>query len=145
MSGVARHRRMSPQAGSATVEFVALVPYLLIAAAFAWQVLLLAAVATAAQDAARTGGRAQALGRDGSEEALDALSPWMRERARVGIGPSRNCEGGQGSTGTRITVCVEVPLLWPGLSFPRMRVVRDAEFPPAAWYQMLGRKGVTWA
>lgn len=123
-------RALRREGGSATVEFVAMLPYLLIAAAFAWQLLLVTSVVTGAENAARTGSRAQALGRDGAEAAVEALSPWMRQHARTGVGTSGGCDGQQGG-GTRVTVCIQVPVLWPGLSFPEFNVVRDAELPSA--------------
>jgi hypothetical protein len=132
MTPVGRWRRVATrEAGSVSVEFVAMLPYLLLAAAFAWQLLLTSAVVTEAESAARVGSRVEALGRDGGAAAVDALSPWMREHARADVGPTGDCDDGDGERGTRVTVCVDVPLLWPGLTLPEVTVARDAELPPA--------------
>jgi len=139
-----RLRPVGGEAGSATIEFTAMVPYLLIAAAFAWQVLLLSSVVAAAQDAARTGSRAQALGRDGETAAVEALSPWMQEHARAVVGAPGDCDEARDRTGTRVTVCIAVPVLWPGLSFPELDVIRDAEFPPSASNTAPGAGSVAW-
>jgi Flp pilus assembly protein TadG len=124
-------RAAGRETGSASVEFTAVLPYLLLAAAFAWQLLLTASVVTAAENAARTGSRVQALGRDGDVAAVEALSPWMRDQAEADVGPSGGCDDDDGTDGTRVTVCIGVPVLWPGVSFPEFTVVRDAELPPS--------------
>jgi len=107
-----------------------MLPYLLLATAFAWQLLLTSAVVTAAENAARAGSRVEALGQDGGAAALDALSPWMRGHARADVGPSGGCDDGDGEMGSRVTVCVDVPVLWPGLTLPDVTIARDAELPP---------------
>lgn len=124
-----RRDALARDAGTSSLEFVALMPVLLLVVAGVWQILLIASVATAAENAARTGSRAQTLGRDGSAVALEALSPWMQDQARAVIGGSGACDGVDGQ-GTRVTVCVPVPVLWPGVFHPTLVVVRDAELPP---------------
>lgn len=124
-------RRLAGELGTASLEFVALLPYLLLAAAFAWQVLVGAAFATSAENAARTGSRAAAVGRDGAEEAIAALSPGFRQGARAEVGEGPGCDDDQPDRGTRVAVCVEVPALWPGLGFPLVTITRSAELPPS--------------
>ena len=114
-SGRAPTRR--GERGTATVELVGFIPFLFLAALAAWQILLVSASATAAQDAARTGSRAAGIGRDGRSAAVSALSGWLRDDARAAV------------SGTRTTVTVRVPILVPGLTTSDLTVSRTAELP----------------
>jgi TadE-like protein len=109
--------RPSDERGSASLEFTGLLPYLLLAALFAWQLLLATFTVTAAENAARTGSRAESLGRDGIEAAQDALPDWLRDDAFAR------------AEGTLVRVTIEVPIVFPGLSVDDMTVSRTAEFP----------------
>lgn len=112
-------RGLRRERGVAAVEFVALLPLLLLSAAFAWQLLLLAASANAAENAARTGSRAATRGGDGAAEALEALPGWLRDGADIG-------------GGNRMRVSVEAPLLFPGTGLSAVRLTRTAELPPSS-------------
>jgi len=109
--------------GIASVEFVAMLPLLVLAAAFAWQILLMAAAVNAAENAARTGSRAATRGGDGAAAAMEALPPWLRDDARIAGGSLRD---------TRVSVDVQAPLIFPGLSLPAVRMTRAAELPPSS-------------
>jgi hypothetical protein len=112
------HRRLraSPR-GSASTELLGILPFLLLAALAAWQILLVAFTVTSAENAARAGSRAATRGQDGEEAALEALSSWLRDDADASL------------SGTRATVRIEVPILLPGLSNRDISVSRSAELP----------------
>ena len=93
--------------GTASVELVAAVPFLLLALLVAAQIALAGQALWSASVAARAGARAAAVGGDASAAARSALPSSMREGARV--------EEGEG-----VAVRVEVPRLIPAL--PRLRV-----------------------
>jgi hypothetical protein len=93
--------------GTASVELVAVIPFLLLAVLAAAQVALAGQALWSAGVAARAGARAAAVGRDPAAAARAALPPSMREGAEV--------EDGGG-----ISVRVEVPRLIPSL--PPLRV-----------------------
>lgn len=108
---------MRDDSGSASVELLGFVPYLLLAALAAWQLLLTAMTVTAAENAARTGSRAAVAGEDGIEAAEAALPSWLRQEAT----PSAD--------GDRITVRIEVPIVVPVLSTGAITITRDADMP----------------
>ena len=93
--------------GTASVELVAAVPFLLLAILVAAQIALAGQALWSASVAARAGARAAAVGGDASAAARSALPPAMREGARV--------EEGEG-----VAVRVQVPRLIPVL--PELRV-----------------------
>lgn len=93
--------------GTASVELVATVPFLLLALLVAAQIALVGQALWSASVAARAGARAALVGGDPAAAARSALPPSMRKRARVE-------EDGE----TRVKV--EVPTLLPSL--PRVRV-----------------------
>jgi len=93
--------------GTASVELVAVVPFLLLALLVAAQIALAGQALWSAGVAARAGARAALVGGDASAAARAALPPSMREGARV-------------EEGAGVKVEVEVPRLIPSL--PRVRV-----------------------
>jgi Flp pilus assembly protein TadG len=93
--------------GTASVELVAVVPFLLLAVLVAAQIALAGQALWSASVAARAGARAGLVGGNASAAARSALPPAMRQGARV------DEEGG-------ISVRVEVPRLLPSL--PKLRV-----------------------
>lgn len=117
---LALRRLLRREHGVASVEFITTLPMLVVAAAFAWQLLLMAAAVTAAENAARTGSRAEARGGNAQSAATDALPPWLRDDAQIG------------GSGTRVSVSVRPPLLFPSLNLPAVRMTRTAELPPSA-------------
>jgi hypothetical protein len=93
--------------GTASVELVAVVPFLLLALLVAAQIALAGQALWSAGVAARAGARAALVGGDASAAARSALPPSMRKGARV--------EEGDG-----VDVRVVVPRLFPAL--PQVRV-----------------------
>jgi len=69
--------------GQATVELVAALPALALAAALALQLLLVGYTLTIADGAAEAGAMAGAAGRDAPSAARSALPGWARGRAEV--------------------------------------------------------------
>jgi pilus assembly protein CpaE len=125
-----RSRRWRGEDGQATVEFAAMLPYLLFAAILAWQVLLTTSAVNAAENAARAGSRAAGLGLDAEEHAIDALPGWLRPDARAERGPGPGCsDDNPPITSTRVVVCAPVPILFPGFDVGTFAFRRDAEFP----------------
>jgi len=88
--------------GTASVELIAAVPFLLLAALVAAQLALAGGALWSAEIAARAGARAALVGGDSRSAALEALPLPLRTGARVdGSGP--------------VSVRVPVPRLLPGL------------------------------
>src|SRR3954471_14789917 len=76
-------RLVREERGQAAVEFVAVVPFVLVAALVAWQLALVGHVAWSAAGAARSGARAALVGRDAAEAARSALPRSLRSATRV--------------------------------------------------------------
>jgi hypothetical protein len=93
--------------GTASVDLVAVVPFLLLAVLVAAQIALAGQALWSASVAARAGARAALVGGDASAAARSALPPSLRKRAKV--------EDEDG-----VAVRVEVPRLIPSL--PPVRV-----------------------
>lgn len=93
--------------GTASVELVAVVPFLLLAVLVAAQLGLVGQALWSAGVAARAGARAALVGNDAGAAARRALPPSLRRGARV-------------SDSGAISVRVEIPRLLPGL--PRLTV-----------------------
>src|SRR3954470_14386252 len=82
-------RRRAGAAGQASVELVAALPTLVLAAALALQLLLVGYSMTIADGAAEAGALAGTAGRDAKRAAVDALPGWARARAHVSTGGGR--------------------------------------------------------
>jgi len=93
--------------GTASIELVAAVPFLLLAILVAAQIALAGQALWSAGVAARAGARAALVGGDASDAARSALPPSLRPGLRV-----RDEDG--------VEVQVEVPRLVPSL--PRLRL-----------------------
>lgn len=91
------------EVGTASVELVAVVPFLLLAVAVAAQVALAGQALWSAGVAARAGARAELVGREAEAAARRALPSPMREGAAV------HSEAGE------VSVRVAVPRLLPAL------------------------------
>lgn len=115
--------------GSVTVEFLAWMPWLIVFALVAWQLLLFIGAATNAETAARNAARAHAMGRGGSEVAVEAVPGWLTSHTMARRHPDGRCEGSGPESGNRINVCIQVPLIAPFLSSDLLRVERSAEMP----------------
>lgn len=93
--------------GTASVELVAVVPFLLLAVLVAAQIGLAGQALWSAAVAARAGARAALVGGDATAAARRALAPSLRRGAQV-------------SDSGAVSVRVEIPRLVPGL--PRLTV-----------------------
>jgi hypothetical protein len=98
--------------GTASVELVAVVPFLLLAVLAAVQIALAGQALWSASVAARAGARAALVGSEVTAVARRALPPSLRDEAKV------EDEGD-------VSVRVAVPRLFPGL--PRLMVGARAE------------------
>src|SRR3954471_21657154 len=76
-------RLIRDERGQAAVEFVAVVPFVLVAALVAWQLALVGHIAWSAAGAARSGARAALVGRDAPRAARSALPHSLRSATRV--------------------------------------------------------------
>src|SRR5438477_5768383 len=76
-------QRLRDEQGQAAVEFVAVLPFLMLAALVAWQLVLVGHVAWDAAGAARSGARAALVGRDAGAAARAALPPPLRSGTSV--------------------------------------------------------------
>ena len=103
--------------GSASTELLGFLPLLLIAMLAAWQLLLVAFTAVAAENAARTASRVEARGGQGEVAALRSLPSWLSDGATATM------------DGTKATVGVEVPIIFPGFTTDVIDVERTAELP----------------
>jgi hypothetical protein len=101
--------------GTASVELVAAVPFLLLAVLAVAQIALAGQALWSAGVAARAGARAALVGGDASDAARSALPPSMRAEAKVVE------EDG-------VEVRVEVPRLFPSL--PLLRVEAESALEP---------------
>lgn len=100
------------EAGTASVELIAVVPFVLLTVLVAAQLVLAGQALWSAGVAARAGSRAALVGGSAREAARRALPPSMREGAEV---------TGAGT----VSVRVPVPRLLPGL--PRVMVSAKAD------------------
>jgi hypothetical protein len=117
LRGAARRRRewlpadacppVEPQAGQASVELVAVVPFLLLAGLVAWQVLLAGHSLWLAASAARAAARADVVDRSAERAARSALPEPLERDLSV----ARLSEGG-------VRVSVRVPLVLQRWSTP---------------------------
>lgn len=99
------------EAGTASVELIAVIPFLLLALLVAAQVMLAGQALWSAGVAARAGARAALVGGDPAAAARLALPPPLRSGSTV--------EEGEG-----VSVRVPVPILFPGL--PEVKVGASA-------------------
>ncbi len=93
-------RRLRSERGQAAVEFVAVLPFMLLAGLVAWQLVLVGHVAWDAAGAARSGARAAVVGRGAATAARSALPSPLRDGTRVVSG-----------RGGVVRVSVPVPLV----------------------------------
>src|SRR5260221_5332891 len=76
-------RQLRSERGQAAVEFVAVLPFIVVAGLVAWQLVLVGHVAWMTAGAARSAARAVVVGHDGRAAARSALPPGLRDAARV--------------------------------------------------------------
>jgi Flp pilus assembly protein TadG len=109
--------RLRQEAGQVSVEFAGLLLWLLLAALFIWELMLVAWSFNQASNAARTASRVDARGGDAEKAGRNALSPGLRKHAEVTM------------RGEKATVKVRIPIIIPGLDSDEMRASGDAELP----------------
>jgi pilus assembly protein CpaE len=95
-----RIHRLRSEAGQASVEMVAVLPFVLLVGALCWQFALAGHAAWLSAHAARAGARADAVGADVGAAARSALPAGLERELKV----KRLSEGG-------VRVEVQVPLL----------------------------------
>jgi hypothetical protein len=105
------------QSGSASLETIGMLPYLLLAALFAWQVLVAGYIAVNAENAARNGSRVEGRGGDGDAAALDSLAPFLRDNASTTV------------VGEEATVTVKIPIVLPQITSKNFTITRTATLP----------------
>src|SRR3954451_12902995 len=76
-------KRLRDESGQAAVEFVAVLPFVVVAALVAWQLVLVGHVAWDAAGAARAGARAAVVGANAAPAARSALPRSLRSETRV--------------------------------------------------------------
>ena len=105
------------QRGQASVEFAGVLVWLLLAALFIWQLLLVTWSFNQASNAARTASRADGRGGSAQKAGRDALTPGLRDHAKIEM------------AGEKATVKVRIPIVVPGLDSPKLLATRTAELP----------------
>ena len=108
--------RVRRERGSASLELVGVLPFLLVAVLVAAQLAIAGASLWSASLAARAGARAALVGGRGEEVARAALPPALREGARIESG------------GSGVAVEVPLPRLLPGL--PRVGIGAETKLGP---------------
>jgi hypothetical protein len=108
---------MGREDGQSTVELVAALPALLLAAAIALQLLVAGYAMTLADGAAEAGALALASGRPAEDAARDALPGWAEGDVEVSVG------------GGRVTVRLRPPSPLPALA-DRLAVTSSAVARP---------------
>ena len=112
-----RRTRSGDQRGSASLEIIGMLPYLLMAALFAWQVLVAGYVAVNTQNAARNGSRVEGRGGDGRAAALEGLAPFLRANASARV------------DGEETIVTVKIPIVLPQITSENFTITRSAILP----------------
>jgi hypothetical protein len=92
--------RFRSERGQAAVELIGSLPFVVLAALLAWQLVLVGHVAWMTAGAARSGARAKLVAHDPVRAARSALPPPLRPDARVVSGP-----------GGSVRVSVPVPMV----------------------------------
>ncbi|CAN5247602.1 hypothetical protein BH23ACT9_BH23ACT9_10720 [soil metagenome] len=121
----ALRRRARADDGVYAIELMGLIPLFALAAIFAFQLASIGGAMSMAENAARSGSRATALGGDGRAAALSAVDPGVRDRTTVG---GSSCASPV--SGTTVTVCISVPMVIPLVDLDVTVVERSATLPP---------------
>jgi hypothetical protein len=115
-----RYRRRferGDQRGSVSLETIGMLPYLLMAALFAWQVLVAGYIAVNTENAARNGSRVESRGGNGTAAAIESLAPFVRDNATAT------------TDGESTTVTVEIPIVLPQITSENFAITRTATLP----------------
>ena len=116
MSRLGRAHR--EQRGQASVEFAGVLVWLLLAALFIWQLMLVTWAFNQASNAARTASRTEGKGGNAVQAGRKALSPGLREGSKVRMVTSEKAE-----------VKVLIPIVVPGLHHNGFVATKTAELP----------------
>ena len=111
-------RRLRDEAGQVSVEFAGLLLWLLLAALFIWELMLVTWSFNQASNAARTASRTEGRGGNAVEAGRKALSPGLREGSKVKMVSSEKAE-----------VKVLIPIVVPGLHHPGFSATKTATLP----------------
>ena len=106
------------QRGQASVEFAGVLVWLLLAALFIWQLLLVTWAFNQASNAARTASRTEGRGGNAVEAGRKALSPGLREGSKIKMVSSEKAE-----------VKVLIPIVVPGIHHEGFVATKSAELP----------------
>jgi hypothetical protein len=110
-------RRLRDERGQASVEFAGVLFWLLLTAFVVWQLLLVTWAFNQSSNAARTASRVNGRGGDAVKAGRNALSPGLRDHARVEM------------NGEKATVRVRIPIIVPGLDSDSITASRSATLP----------------
>jgi hypothetical protein len=111
--------RLRDESGQASVEFLGMVVWLMLAAVFCWQLFLGAWTANQATNAARTASRVAARADSDPEKAArNAIS-----------GPLRDGFHDFREEGEKATVHLRIPIIFPGLTAEGFSITRSATLP----------------
>lgn len=110
-------RRLSSEHGQVTLEFMGMLPILLLVGLLVWQLLLAGYTVVSAENAARNASRVDARGGNAEKAAKSSLSMGLDRHVRVK------------TEGEKATVRVRMPIVAPGLSSARFTATRSAELP----------------
>lgn len=113
------NRRWNGQEGQATVEFISLLPYLILMALLALQMQLFVSTATAVENAARNAARVASDGGDAFTTARGSLSG----SGRASLRPADVRVAGE-----RVEIELRVPLVLPVFRTDAWTVTRSATF-----------------
>jgi Flp pilus assembly protein TadG len=111
--------RRTSQRGSASIEFLGLLPLLLAVTLAIVQACLVGATVSAADSAARAAARATSEGNDPAAAGHAAVPGWLDGATAV------SADAGTGAS----KVSIEVPVLLPALHLGSFTVVRSAVLP----------------
>ena len=106
------------QRGQASVEFAGVLIWLLLAALFIWQLMLVTWAFNQASNAARTASRTEGKGGNAVQAGRKALSPGLREGSKVRMVTSEKAQ-----------VKVLIPIVVPGLHHKGFVATKTAELP----------------
>ena len=100
------------------MEFAGVLVWLLLAALFIWQLMLVTWAFNQASNAARTASRTEGKGGNAVQAGRKALSPGLREGSKVKMVSSEKAE-----------VKVLIPIVVPGLQHEDFVATKTAELP----------------
>lgn len=119
--GRGKHRGGTGDRGQATIEFLTLTPWLIIAGVAAFQAYVTVVAVERVDNAARTGARVESMGRDGARAAAEALPEWLGSQRPAAVSVTT----ADGTAHARVSA--KVPVLY-GLPY-HYTITRTVEMP----------------